>query len=466
MKKRFAGMLLMTGIMLLFLTWNAQAQNGSTETLTIKGNGVNQEMVFTRAQLEAMTTEITRSVYSAANNFPTDKVMYRQGIPLLYLLRQAGLKDNAQQLTFTSSDGYARTFTCKELLQDQRCYFAPDGSRIKVPAIIAWADSSKGFDSMSDTDLVLTMGQRVKGEQNNPWFVKCLSTIEVSTTPPEQWPKVTFTSSSGPDGITVKLNHSNFDAVKIYYTLDGSNPTIYSHLYNVSASYYQPELNQPVVIKKNTEIRAIAIGAGKNDSETTAAVFNVSSDSYIDLGNYPWAREAIEDLSSRNIIKGMGGGCFAPAEPLTRAQFATMIILALGETPVQGSSPSFSDVKNTDWCYGYVEKAAALGLIKGYPDGTFRPNQVLTRQEMLAVAVQAKGIKVTADSVSPDLLAPFYCETRISDWARGYLAWAEKLKLLEHGHMVTESSKGLTLDALAPTARAEAAVTVYNMLKH
>lgn len=464
MKKRLIATIFAVCIMLMAFTASALAMDGNAETLTIKGDGVSQEITWTRAQLEALTEGISQNVYSVANNFPTDKVMYRKGISLLYLLKQAGVKDTAQELKFISSDGYSRTFTYQELLKDVRYYFAADGSKTKVPTIIAFTDSTKGFDSTSDTELVLTMGQRVKGEQNNPWFVKYLGTIEVSTAAPQEWPQPTFSQTSGPEGVSITLKHSNFDTVKMYYTLDGSDPTINSKLFNVSASYYQPALNQPIIINNRTEIRAVAIGAGKMDSAVASTMINGEGAMFNDLGDYPWARAEIEDLCTKGIIKGMGQARFAPAEPLTRAQFATMIVLALGEKPVPGSDSSFADVKSPEWYYGYVEKAAAMGLIKGYPDKTFGPNKVLSRQEMIAIVVQAMGVKVTSDSISPDLLAPFYCETRVSDWARGYLACAENLGILEHGHMVVETDKGLSLNAQAPATRAEAAVAVYRML--
>lgn len=466
MAKRFCTIVIAVCALLMFISTNAFALDGNSETLTIKGDGVSQEVMFSRAELENMNKGMTQIVYSVTNNFPNDKTMYRKGVALDYLLQQAGIKDSARQLKFISSDGYARTFTCQELLHDDRYYFASDDSRAKVPVMIALTDSAKGFDSMTDIEAVLTMGQRVKGEQNNPWFVKYLATIEVSTAEPQQWSPVTFKNiASSPDDVKVELKHGNYDMVKIYYTSDGTEPTINSNVYNVSASYYQPHLNQPIAIKGNTEIRAIAIGAGRTNSAVAATTVTFDEALFSDLGDYPWARQAIEDLSGQGIISGMGDARFAPEESLTRAQFATMMILALGEKSLSGVQASFSDVKNTDWHYGYVEKAALMGLIQGYPDGTFRPEQVLSRQEMLTITVQAMGIKVNAQAVPQELLAPFGGESRISDWARAYVAHAEDLGILEHGHMVTETGQGLAFDAQGQTSRAEAAMTVYLMLK-
>jgi hypothetical protein len=71
---------------------------------------------------------------------------------------------------------------------------------------------------------------------------------------------------------------------------------------------------------------------------------------------------------------------------------------------------------------------------------------------------------VDSAGVPADLLTPFAAETRISDWARAYIAHAEALGILEHGHMVMDTGQGLAFDAKAQTIRAEAAETVYRML--
>ncbi len=464
MYKRFTAAFVIVLLLFMIIPLNALAAEGSAETLTIKGDGVSQEIIFSRAQLEAMASAITKDIYSAANNFPTEKTMYRKGVSLLYLLEQAGMKGTPGQLKFISSDGYTRTFTYEELVKDARYYYSPNGSRVSVPTIIAFADSSKGFNSMSPIELVLTMGQRVKGEQNNPWFVKYLQTIEVISSEPDKWPQVTFSQTAGTEGMMFELKHSNYDAVKIYYTLDGSDPDINSTVYNVSASYYQPDLNRPILVKGDTEIRAIAIGAGKRHSLVSSSRTAVGGEVFTDLEGYSWARTAIENLCGNGIINGMGDSRFAPGEPLTRAQFAKMIIIALGETTQKGSVPAFKDIKTTDWHFPYVQKAAELGLLKGYPDGNFRPDQSLSREEMLAIMVQSMGVEIATEDIPAELLRPLACENRISDWARPYAAYAENLGILEHGHMALETGSGLFFNAREQASRAEAAMTLYLML--
>lgn len=463
-KRSLTGIILIC-ILLLISAIPVSADSSDTETLTIKGSGVEREMTFTRAELESMSDEISQHVYSITNNFPTDKVTYRKGVSLEYLLELSEIRSDAKLLRMTSSDGYSRTFTVQELLKDDRYYFAADGTKTRVPVIIAFSDSAEGFNKLSGIELALTMGQRAPGEQNNPWFVKYLRTIEVLTDQPEQWEPVTFVKTPGADGVSVELKHKTFDAVKIYYTTDGTNPDINSSVYNVSASYYQPELNKPLLITKDSEIRAIAIGPGKLNSETSVTVISFKGPVFTDLGNYPWARIAIEELAEKGVINGMGNSRFAPEEPLTRAQFSTMIVLALGDRAANEGPAPFNDVKTGDWHFGYVKKAVELGLIHGYTDGSFRPDAKLSREEMLTIIVQAMGVKFGPDD-SEKYLNYFEKESRISDWARGYVGYAEHSGLLEHGHIVKETDKELSFDAQMQASRAEAALTVYRMLNN
>lgn len=465
MAGRIGILMVMMWICLLCLPTTAVATVGAGEFLTITGSGVEREISFSRAELEAMSDGISQHVYSVTNNFPNNKIMYRKGVSLAELLKQAGLKESAKQLQFIAADGYARNFTYQELLIDRRYCFETGGSALEVPVIIAFADSSKGFAAMSPVELVLTMGQRVPGEQTNPWFVKYLRTIVVGTSEPGQWPQVTFTQTAEADRMTVQLHHTNFDAVKIHYTLDGTEPTINSQVYNISASYYQPALNQPIVVPEKAEIKAIAIGAGKTNSAVMAATISRGAGgSFTDLDDYQWARPAIEELATKGIIRGMSSSRFVPGEPLTRAQFASLMVAALGEQPAERSGSAFSDVKPGDWFYSSVEKARELGLINGYPDGSFRPEQVLSRQEMIALVVQSMQKTVGPEATRQELPASFATASRISEWAWPLVVQAEILGLLEHGHVVMDTADGLLIDAQQPAARAEAAAIVWRML--
>ena len=92
----------------------------------------------------------------------------------------------------------------------------------------------------------------------------------------------------------------------------------------------------------------------------------------------------------------MGGyddGTYRPGDPVTRAQFAKIIVRALGHQPsaAEVRVPSFVDVPYTGLLYpfAYVETAVALGIIQGYGDGTFRPGDDMTRAQLALMLVRA-----------------------------------------------------------------------------
>jgi len=436
---------------------------GNNETLTIRGDGVEKQLVFTRAELESLSV-IERHRYSSANNFPTNRIEYVSGIPLKYVLQQAGIKDAATLLTFTASDGYKRTFTAAELLTESRyCYI--DGKVTSlVPVMICLKSSDDSFDKLESSELRLVMGQRAPGEQTNPWFVKYLSTIEVSCAKPDRWPEVRFSKTENADGITLQLLHDNIDSIKIYYTTDGSEPTVRSNVYNISASYFQPQLNKPVIIDKTTTVRAVAIGPGKENSIVSSFTVTVGGEIFSDLEGYDWAKPAILELYDLGVVNGVGNNRFDPAGSLTRGMFVTMLGRALGGDATNAVSPApdkkFPDVdySPSSWYGRYVQWAVDKKIVNGYPDGTFRPNNTLTVEEMITMAVRAGGLDIKNTGTSITI-------TGVSDWAKPFVIAAEKNNMLVRGVLAVETGGVIKVEGQRQATRAEAAVMVYQLLQ-
>jgi hypothetical protein len=90
----------------------------------------------------------------------------------------------------------------------------------------------------------------------------------------------------------------------------------------------------------------------------------------------------IETARDRGIINGYPDGTFRPNNPVTRAQAAKMLVLARGWLPLFPSYPTFTDVQPDAWEYGYVEMAASMGVVGGYVDSTFRPGASVTRAQL------------------------------------------------------------------------------------
>jgi len=146
---------------------------------------------------------------------------------------------------------------------------------------------------------------------------------------------------------------------------------------------------------------------------------------------------AVNELAALNILSGYPDGTFKADNNITRAEFAKVIVLATGNDTMvkylENSTTPFSDVKVGDWYNGFVAAAAAKGFLKGYPDGTFKPNANITYQEVLTVLVRALGYD---DDKLP------------GSWPFDILIKADDLGLMS----------GVDVDAAAPAPRGDVAI--------
>jgi len=135
-------------------------------------------------------------------------------------------------------------------------------------------------------------------------------------------------------------------------------------------------------------------------------------------------------LKTLGLVKGDDLGNFNPEDTITRAEFCTMIVRALGLETAAGylATPTvFPDVTEAqDWAYGYINVAVTRGVIKGYPDGTFRPQGNVSQAEALTMVMRALGYK---DSLP-------------GDWPLDYIiaGSADPIGLVEAGFVPNESA--------------------------
>ncbi|HEY3375711.1 MAG TPA: S-layer homology domain-containing protein [Candidatus Aquicultor sp.] len=113
-----------------------------------------------------------------------------------------------------------------------------------------------------------------------------------------------------------------------------------------------------------------------------------------------FAVAAISFLELRGVINGYPDGRFRPQNNVTRAEFAKMAVITRGITLVPAGAASFGDVPANYWAARYIATARAAGLIKGYPDGRFRPNNNITRAEIAAIIVRASGVATNTNGTT------------------------------------------------------------------
>lgn len=174
-----------------------------------------------------------------------------------------------------------------------------------------------------------------------------------------------------------------------------------------------------------------------------------------------WAKDAVNDMGSRMIIEGTGSDRFDPDRDITRAEFASMMVRALGVKPENGVAP-FQDVQMTDWYGSAVHTAHAYGLIDGYTDGTFRPNDKITREQammIIARAMKLTGLQIKLPAQSAEITLHAFGDTAaVAVWAKGAVADTVQAGIIS----------GRGKDLLAPqgyVTRAEAATAIQRLLK-
>ncbi|OUL21155.1 hypothetical protein BV372_31870 [Nostoc sp. T09] len=211
--------------------------------------------------------------------------------------------------------------------------------------------------------------------------------------------------------------------------------------------------SQPLISVGN-QLNPIQVkGAVDFLSATVESASQVSvGTSFYDLGGH-WAAAFVEALVSKNLISGFPDGSFSPNAPITRAQYAA--IIAKTFPPPNGSKVSnFTDVKPDYWAASAILRAANMGFISGFPDGTFRPGQNLTRIQAIVSIVN--GLKWSGGN--PNVLSVYRDRAQIPSYATNAVAIATQ-KLL-----VVNYPKAEQLEPLRDINRAEVAAIIYQAL--
>jgi DMSO/TMAO reductase YedYZ molybdopterin-dependent catalytic subunit len=243
--------------------------------LTITGDGIDKTVYLSMHDLKGIKAAYIEQCFSAVNNYPTKKFLVAKGIDLAYLLEQAGIKKTARSVTVEAADGYKAVLTREQLL-GKRYYYpglltGSTSNPVEVKPMLAWA-FGEGQDinkARNEDNLRLVVGQRGLADVNTAVSVQMVNKITVSTKDNGSWDKPQVTLENG----QITLYHDAMDQVKLYYTLDGSEPTQHSQVYNPSTTYFQPDLIKPITVSGSGILKVKVIGYGKNDSEVLSYVY-------------------------------------------------------------------------------------------------------------------------------------------------------------------------------------------------
>jgi hypothetical protein len=198
-------------------------------------------------------------------------------------------------------------------------------------------------------------------------------------------------------------------------------------------------------------------------SSLTNSTYSViwSPRTFKDVENH-WAKNDVNDMGSRLVIDGVGNGNFEPDRDITRAEFAEVLVRALGLMRPGTGKDAFKDVTKDAWYYDAVSTAYEYKIIGGYGNGIFGPTNKITREQAMTIiarAMRITGLKVEfEDNEVEKLLSGFEDLDNWSDYAKSSIASCIKTGIVSgRGGNQVEPKGNIT--------RAETAAIVRRLLK-
>ena len=215
-------------------------------------------------------------------------------------------------------------------------------------------------------------------------------------------------------------------------------------------------------LQNSTSLTLVSVGNQLNPTQIQGPVVLRSAQvpapmlgpaQFSDLGSH-WATAFIQGLVSKGLIRGFPDGTFKPEASITRAEYAAIIAKTFDLPRQRGTSAVFADVAADFWAAAAISQAAGMGFVSGFPDGTFRPLQNLTRVEALVSLVSGLGMT----GGNPNLLLSYSDRAQIPSYATVAVSTATQRRL------VVNYPKTNQLEPMRSITRAEVAALIYQAL--
>lgn len=271
-------------------------------------------------------------------------------------------------------------------------------------------------------------------------------------------------SVTTPDGLTL----SEFDNGKNsgwLYTVNGVSPSVGIGSYTLKDGdelmlYYSDDYTKDSHVSSGSFSGSgggFGTSSAASPSPTPAPTASPAPDSSADTAAFDdvaadhWAYDYITELSGKGIINGYGDGTFRPESNITRAELTAVICRAMG--PAEPDAPSaavFTDVRAGEWYSPYIAWASGAGYVTGYPDGTFLPDENITREDICVILARTAGAQ---DAPAPD----FADSAEISDYAVFGVGLMRSMGIIN-------GKENNRFDPQAPATRAEVSKMISKMI--
>jgi hypothetical protein len=201
--------------------------------------------------------------------------------------------------------------------------------------------------------------------------------------------------------------------------------------------------------------KAAAVAEVSTEGSTANAAVDTIVDAFTDISNH-WGRDIINEAAEKNIVSGYSDNTFRPNNSITRAELLTILYNSGLADTTKRADVSFTDISGNEWYNDYVKWGVANNLIVGYEDNTFRGNDAVSRQEMAVVI--SKFVDLVGIAYEDGQPIAFADGAAIAQWARSYVD-----KISSYG-IVTGDNNNCYLPDKELT-RAETAVIVNRLVK-
>ena len=363
--------------------------------------------------------------------------------------------------------GESLNITLRSETEGAKIYYTIDGS---TPTTSSTAYT--GPITIKETTTIKAIA--VKDEMPASAVSQFVYTKAEAAAKPEASPKSGYIFSSYVD----VMLETETEGADIYYTTNGTSPTTESKKYT-----------GPIRLYSTTTIKAIAVKEGMAQSAVMSATYQYSggnsggsyygggysgsggvtstgtisgttstekpSSHFTDMAGYEWASESVDTLYEYGIVQGVTATTFAPGKNISRADF--LVLLMRTFKLEAATAEGFPDVAADAYFAEYVNKAKALGIVKGDETGRFRPYASITREDMMVMTARILEVAGFSTSAASETILTNYSDAdQISGYAQEAVA-----KMISNN--LIAGSNG----AIAPkanTTRAETAVMLYRMV--
>ena len=206
-------------------------------------------------------------------------------------------------------------------------------------------------------------------------------------------------------------------------------------------------------------------------AETSFQAITNSHKEFEDVQAEEWYGDDVYYLTTQGVVTGYPDGSFGPSNEITRAEFTTMLMRALYNKGyfedtcanlddclwAQNTWNEFSDIEYWDWSAQYIYTARAVGIVQGYEDGTFHPNDPISRAEAVQIISNAFNVVVIKDSIETNTSQPDFEDVKGDDWY-------QEAVLNSSYYKIVEGTSPETFEPSRPINRAESSKIIKKFL--